>query len=128
MKIYIAGPITGREKEEAFEHFERAENDLLRLGFDPVNPMKKVSEQEGKTWAEYMKEDIPLLVACDAVLMLDRWQGSPGATLEHHIAKELGLYIVYENAGGRVAGGECLAHFYRDGEVVWTHKFNTGPK
>ena len=59
MRIYISGAITGLETAVAFQNFERAEDLLRERGHEPVNPMKKVSEQEGKSWEEYMKEDIP---------------------------------------------------------------------
>ena len=93
MKIYIAGPITGRDYNEAFADFEAAETYLRVMGHDPVNPMKKVSEQAGKTWAEYMREDIPLLLECEAIFMLKNWERSKGARLEYRIAKALGIKI-----------------------------------
>lgn len=96
MKIYIAGPITGRNYDEAFADFDAAETRLKDLGHIVINPMKKVSEQAGKTWAEYMKEDIPLLLECDGIYLLKDWELSRGARLEYHIAVELEMEIVDE--------------------------------
>lgn len=95
MKIYIAGKITGLEYETAYNNFEFAEVHLEHLGHEPVNPMKKVSEQAGLSWTDYMKEDIPLLLACDAIYLLRGWQLSKGARLERHIALELGMEVMY---------------------------------
>ena len=49
-KIYISGKITGLAHETAYANFELAEKVLESLGYEPINPMKKVSEQEGKTY------------------------------------------------------------------------------
>jgi hypothetical protein len=43
-----------------------------------------------------MVEDIRQLMTCDAIYMLKGWEKSKGASLEHHIAKELGLEIYYD--------------------------------
>jgi hypothetical protein len=47
--------------------------------------------------ADYMKEDIPILLQCDGILMLSNWTGSKGACLEKHIAEELGMFVAYDN-------------------------------
>ena len=47
------------------------------------------------SWAEYMKKDIPHLLACDGIYLLPNWTGSKGAILEHHIASQLGMEIIF---------------------------------
>lgn len=95
MKIYIAGKITGCNAFEAEQKFAKAEMDLKAAGHRPVNPMAKVSEQYNYSWADYMKEDIPLLLVCDAIYLLPDWNESKGARLEKHIAEELGMNLIY---------------------------------
>lgn len=97
MKIYIAGKITGCNAYDAEQKFAKAEGMLRDCGHKPVNPMAKVSEQENYSWADYMKEDIPLLLACDAIYLLPDWADSKGARLEKIIAEELGLEMIYES-------------------------------
>lgn len=97
MKIYIAGKITGCNLYDAQEKFLKAEQMLLSCGHKPVNPMAKVSEQENYSWADYMKEDIPLLLACDAIYLLPDWADSKGARLEKIIAEELGMTLIFES-------------------------------
>src|SRR6185369_10195950 len=58
--------------------------------------MKKVSEQEGKSWEEYMKEDIPIMLACDGIFMLSNYHGSRGARLELYVAEALGMEVMHE--------------------------------
>lgn len=64
-------------------------------GWEVVNPAElNIGVQDD--WKACMIEDITQLMTCDAVHMLDGWDKSKGASLEHHIAKELGLKIYYE--------------------------------
>lgn len=93
-RVYIAGKITGLEYDDAFAKFAAAEKHLAERGFEPVNPMRKTSEQAGLSWSDYMKEDIPYLLKCDAIYLLPDWKDSRGAQLEYTIARELGLIIM----------------------------------
>ncbi len=96
MKIYIAGKITGLDTEEAARRFKASAHRVRAAGHEPVNPMEKVSEQEGKTWAEYMAEDFIIAHECDAIYMLSNWRDSTGARIEHAIAEIMGKPIFYE--------------------------------
>jgi len=44
-----------------------------------------------------MRADITELVKYEAIAMLPGWQLSRGATLEHHIATQLGLKVINLN-------------------------------
>ena len=96
MKVYISGKITDLQIEEAFKIFERAELIISANGYIPVNPMKVNKHTEGKTWEEYMLDDIRVLFDCEAIYMLDNWEESTGARIEYQIAKELGMQIIFE--------------------------------
>lgn len=58
--------------------------------------MKKVSKSEGKTWQDYMKADIILLMSCTAIYFLQNWRNSPGAKLEQYLAQELNILQIYD--------------------------------
>lgn len=103
MKIYIAGKITGLELVDAQAKFTKAESLLRACGHESVNPMAKVSKRFGYSWADYMKEDIPLLLACDAIYLLPDWGESKGARLEKIIAEELGMELIYETRTAETA-------------------------
>lgn len=94
--IYISGQITGLELKEAKANFDRAEVLLLEKGFNPLNPMKVNPPLSAKNWKEYMRDDIVQLFNCDAIYLLDNWQASKGARIEHFIAQEMGLMILTE--------------------------------
>jgi hypothetical protein len=97
-KIYISGKITGLNYRQAYKNFEQAEQLLKSMDFEVINPMKKVSEKEGKTWEEYMLEDIGLLFNCDGIFMLRNWKDSKGARIEYNIANEKNLMIHFQES------------------------------
>lgn len=96
MKIYISGKITGLDLTQAKSFFREASLNLTAQGSHAVNPMSEVSYYADRSWSDYMADAIKLLLDCDAIFMLKNWEDSKGAKLEYHIAKELGLKILYE--------------------------------
>lgn len=104
--IYISGRITKNKNWK--EQFQQAENYLLKLGFskyqikNPLN-MEKETEEVWKNpiYVQYMIHDIHELIFCTDIYMLKGWWRSKGARLERHIAKVLGLGIVYQKRGDK---------------------------
>jgi hypothetical protein len=95
-RVYIAGPMTGLP-ELNFPAFHAAEKNLRADGFEPVNPVHNGLPREAP-WSDHMRADIAMLLTCEAVMMLPGWQKSRGASLERHIAKRLGMGIIYAGA------------------------------
>ncbi|WP_240531235.1 DUF4406 domain-containing protein [Variovorax boronicumulans] len=90
-RVYIAGPMTGYV-ELNFAAF-RAEAIALRAaGLDVVNPAE-INVDPSTGWAACMRADITQLVTCDRIHLLPGWSRSKGASLEHHIARALGLLV-----------------------------------
>jgi nucleoside 2-deoxyribosyltransferase len=89
MKLYIAGPVTGIQDDNA-PAFAAAAHLLRAAGYEVVSPLE-VCPEKGLPWSEYMRRDIVKLLKCDAVAMLPGYQESKGAMLETHIALELGM-------------------------------------
>ncbi len=90
-KIYISGPMTGLPGLN-FPAFHEAAACLRAQGHEVVNPAE-FGEDEGKTWSDYMRDDIKALMDCDAIYMLPGWAGSKGARLELHIARVMGFEV-----------------------------------
>ena len=93
MKIYIAGPITGRSLDEARDEFARAANLLVSLGHDPVNPFVVAPTRDDWQWEDYMRADLTALLGCDAVATLSGHHQSRGARIEVDLAKRLGMPV-----------------------------------
>ncbi|MGE0294919.1 MAG: DUF4406 domain-containing protein [Hyphomonadaceae bacterium] len=108
MKIYISGKISGLDYDDAFDSFSEAEDWVLIHGHEAVNPMKKVSEQQGFTWEQYMLEDIAILFACDGIFMLRNWQDSKGARIERAICEVLGKAIFYQESNLEITAEDKL--------------------
>ena len=92
-KIYISGKITNNANYKA--DFEAVGLALKIAGFQPVN-LAEEHLPDGATWADYMRHGIKLLCDCDAIYMLRGWRESAGAKIEHKLARDLGIEIIYE--------------------------------
>ena len=90
-KTYIAGPMTGLP-DLNFPAFHAAAAELRALGHTVVNPAE-INPDHHMSWEACMRKDIAELVTCHHIHLLAGWEGSRGATLEHHIAERLGLTI-----------------------------------
>lgn len=104
MRTYLAGPMTGRP-ELNFPLFHAEAQRLRDCGHEVVNPAE-INVNPAKGWTECMRADIAELVKCEAIAMLPGWQQSKGATLEHHIATQLGLVVIHL-APAQLEHSEC---------------------
>lgn len=73
--------------------FEVACKALRGLGLSVLSP-HEIGEEPGKTWADYIRKDMPMLMAARTVVVLDGWQCSRGSLLEVHIAHALGVPVL----------------------------------
>ncbi len=89
IKVYLSGPVTGRDEHETKHLFGLAEKAVRNLGLEPVNPLKLCTPD--MQWSEAMKVCIHALLDCHMITMLPGWEESDGAQLEMKIAKQLGI-------------------------------------
>jgi len=100
MKVYISGPISGSTNYP--QSFEKAAEYLLHMGYKVIDPstIDPPSHLKGdvtfESWNYYMREAIKLMMDCDRIYMLDGWEDSYGAKIEHMLAKELRMPCLYE--------------------------------
>lgn len=83
--VYLAGPITGIEHYWA--QFEDADDTLTSLGCVVLNPARL---PQGMERADYMRLCLQMIDTADVVLLLDGWDRSDGATLEHDFCRYIG--------------------------------------
>ncbi|OBS10807.1 DUF4406 domain-containing protein [Acidihalobacter prosperus] len=96
MKIYIAGPMTGLP-DNNYPAFHRMADELRAHGYHVENPAENASNPPPcGTWTGWMRLAIAQLIRCDHILMLNGWQNSRGALIEHRLACDLGLTVLTE--------------------------------
>lgn len=102
MRVYISGAITGTD--DYMERFRAVEDRLTKEGVTVMNPATVMSNMpEGTTYEEYMKEAFCLLGMCEAIYMMEGWEGSRGANREYGYALGKGMDIMFEG-GARGCG------------------------
>lgn len=94
--VYVAGPMSGYED---FNHpaFHAKAAELRAAGEDVINPAEFDAEiGPDHSWDTYLRRDLVLLAEhCDQIVLLDGWDKSHGARLEHHVGAALGMTITY---------------------------------
>ena len=93
IKCYLCGKITNNPSYKT--DFEQAEQEVLALGYTPVNPVV-FPHKKDSTWEEYLRQDIKLLMNCEAVYLLRDSHSSKGAMLEMDLALALKFKIIYQ--------------------------------
>ena len=90
MRLYVIGPVTGREKLNQ-EAFEDAKERLLDAGYDVLVPHDVVPPDAVHERA--MRLSIKAMLGCDGVAALTDWDESRGAKLEREVAVACGIEI-----------------------------------
>lgn len=91
-RIYIAGPMTGLP-EFNYPAFHAAAQRLREMGFHVENPAENPEPPCG-SWKGYMRMALRQLLTCDAVVLLDSWEKSRGARIEHWLGKRRALSVL----------------------------------
>ena len=94
-KCYIAGKIGDFPEKEFKQNFEKAKKEVILLGFEPISPVD-LPHEHGKSWCEYIREDLKAMLDCHSVYALRNWRQSPGATVEINLALSVGLNIIHQ--------------------------------
>ena len=95
MKIYLSGKISGTDLDYVRRLFHKVATTLRALGHEVINLLcNGLSETD--PWEEHIAKDIINLIDCEGIYMLQGWEDSQGARIEHAVAKELGLKVMYE--------------------------------
>jgi nucleoside 2-deoxyribosyltransferase len=93
LTVYIAGPMAGFE-DLNFPAFYAAASAWEDAGWEVVNPAELDFDDVINDRRFYLREDIKLLVDCDAIAMLEGYNDSPGAMLELNIAQALKIRVL----------------------------------
>ena len=108
-RIYIAGPIAGIPDGNR-EAFALVAQNLKEAGYEPVNPWdippvhegecigRTVEHEPNHRYGCLLRSDIEALMHCDAIFLMEGWEQSVGAQTEEHVARSLGLAILFEGS------------------------------
>ena len=94
-KAYIAGKIGDLPIEVYTRKFLVAEDEVRKMGFAPVNPVS-LPHNHGRTYWEYMREDVAEMLKCDVVYASRDWLDSPGAIKEVTIALDFRMKVIFQ--------------------------------
>lgn len=98
-KIYVAGKVTGLDRDKTRYKFGYAASRLREKGFAVINPFAMLEDTRYQLDREAeMTICFAAISACDAVYMLEDWSDSPGARAEHKFALDHGKEIIYQTA------------------------------
>jgi len=98
VKLYLAGPMTGR-RDLNKETFTEAARDLRARGLTVWNPCEQDLRDRNRAGEEvvewsakrglgyFMRKDLPQVCASDAVVVLPGWAKSKGARREVRVAR-----------------------------------------
>ena len=90
IKIYIAGPMTGKAEYNR-PAFALAEKNLRAAGYRVINPAVMPTDLDRE---DYMPICLAMLERCDAIYLLDGWQESEGARVEVEYARYKDLLVL----------------------------------
>ena len=94
-KLYISGAISGRPFAEVEKQFAEAEERVINWQYVAINPLKNGLPKDSR-WHEHMMADLAMLLTCGAIYMLEGWEKSDGAKIEHTFAIKMDIPIIYE--------------------------------
>lgn len=123
MRIYVAGPMRGFPLYN-FPAFDAAAAELRKHGHTVISPAeldRELGFDEATDTATpafvrlAIARDLKAIATCDAIYLLRGWSKSSGAAVELHLAKFLGLKVLYQNVprivgfAGRIGAGKDTA-------------------
>jgi len=100
--VYVSGPITNSDPEIMRTNLLRGSEvgarlyEQGKLPFIPHANSEKLRDYTHMEWRDYMRIDIELLKRSDSIYMMNGWQNSRGARIEHFLALRWGKKPYYE--------------------------------
>ncbi len=93
-KVYISGPISGYDYLERKKLFLEVQQALEKKGHEVFNPMFNGLQKDATTY-EHMRADFQMLLQCDTILLLPKWNHSAGCTQEFNMAVSIGCDVKF---------------------------------
>lgn len=98
--IYVAGPYTAPTHYQVTQNIRAAEEvavELWRRGFAVICPHKNTAMLDGavEDGEKWLQGGLEMLRRCDAVVVVEGWEGSEGTKREIEEARALGMRVYY---------------------------------
>ena len=93
-KVYVSGPITGRERETVLYAFNDVRCFLEIMGFEVVLPIENKLPADA-SHERHMRCDFGLLLYCDYIYLMEGWMESMGCVAEMFVAKSAGIKVLH---------------------------------
>ena len=102
--IYLSGAITAETIQLVEINVQKARKVAMQMAlrgiafFCPHLNTYQFDREEslkGITWQQYMDMDLDILARCTGILMIEGWEASKGAVVEHNFALAHGIKIYY---------------------------------
>ena len=131
-RIYISGPISGRDLDEVKAHFANAEKMLQEKSYKTINPLKMRLPlwlaRHGHYRLCLLLELVWLAYRANAIYLLDGWQQSGGARTERSLAMALDIKLMYENYKKKTISKDEMAKRLSDKYIIKASKATTVSK
>ena len=100
LSIMISQPMNNLSSEKIIEVREKAIHTLETFGYDVIDNFFTddgfITEDTKHTPVAYLAKSLEVMSKCDAVYFIKGWETARGCKIEHEIAKNYGLAIIYE--------------------------------
>jgi hypothetical protein len=94
-KLMISQPMQNKTKEEILKEREKAIQFFKSKGYKVINTVFEIENTNKNVPLHYLSKAILKMSECDAVYFMEGWQNARGCKIEHTIAKEYNLTIIY---------------------------------
>lgn len=126
LRAMISQPMAGKSKEEILSTRSKAVAALEAMGYEVLNTYFDDEWHAQQGMQEHGIENIPVyflaqslecMSACQAVYFCKGWEDTRGCPVEHKVAKDYGLKIIYEE---QPKEGQQIKGSGRYATVYWT--------
>ncbi len=93
-KIMISQPMKGLTKKQIEENREKVVNELTKKGYKIIDSI--IPNVDSMNAIRSLAESIKFLSEADVLYMMKGWEHARGCKIEHTIAKEYEVKIIYE--------------------------------
>lgn len=98
MKVMISQPMNNRTEEQVKEERKNIVDKFKEMHIEVINTLfTEEAPQNCNVAVYYLGKSISAMKDIDAIYMCDGWKEARGCKIEHEVAKEYGIKILYND-------------------------------